>query len=375
MYNGLDIDERHLVLAAHAAAPHNPTKLARLIGAFARARLRAVSIPATIRTLDTVARDLGVRLDRDAADRAIAWAGETAGHIVTLFDPAYPEMLTHIAAPPPVLFVAGSSDVLNAPQLAIVGTRRPSHYAREFAGRLAAAVAARGIVVTSGLARGIDGEAHRGALSGAGRTIAVLGCGIDRVYPERHRKLAADIVAAGALVSEFPLGLPPRPYHFPRRNRIISGLCRATVVIEAAVQSGTMTTARHALDQGREVFALPGSVNNPNAAGCHQLLKDGAALVENENDILALFPEFDTSEFEPARATDNKASVANMAAVTLDDRERTVLEACAYEAASFDVIVCRTGLTPTEVSSLLSALEVRGLIRSFAGNTYLKTGV
>ncbi len=370
MDNGLDIDERRIVLAFFAAAPDNAKTIARFARAFVASRTRGDAAAATARTLDALGRRLGAMPDWGAADRSLAWASRKDHAIITLFDPGYPPALAAIANPPVVLFVGGDDALLARPQLAIVGSRKASHYGIECARRLAATLAADGIVVTSGMAAGVDAAAHRGALDVHGGTVAVYGCGIDRVYPHHHRDLAAAITASGAVVSEFPLGAAPRPYHFPRRNRIISGLSRATIIVEAAANSGSMTTARHALDQGRDVFAVPGSVNNPNAAGCHQLLKDGAGLVEHAGDILPLFDDVlaaratHTARENPAR--ENTAGVAA--------NEQRLLEACAFDAASFDDIVRRSGLTPPEVSSILSALEVRGLVRSLAGNTYLKTG-
>ncbi|MGR9091692.1 MAG: DNA-processing protein DprA, partial [Gammaproteobacteria bacterium] len=259
-------------------------------------------------------------------------------------------------------------DVLEQPQIAIVGSRKATHYGREAAFRIARGLAEHGVVVTSGMAAGIDAAAHRGALAAGWPTLAVFGCGIDRTYPRHHTGLAAAIADAGALVSEFPLGAAPRPHHFPRRNRIISGLCLGTVVVEAALKSGSMTTAQHALDQSRDVFAVPGSVRNPLAAGCHALIQQGAVLINDHADVLAQYPDRLRSQSTAAGA--DVPESADSTAVT--EHERYVLDACAWDGASFDEIVHRSGLTAPDVSSILSALEVRGAVRSLAGNTYLR---
>ena len=227
-----------------------------------------------------------------------------------------------------------------------------------------------GLTVTSGPARRIDGAAHRGAFDAGGRTVAVFGCGIDRIYPTGHGKRALEITEMGALVSEFPLGSPPQPHHFLRRNRIIGGLSYGTVVVEAALKSGSISTAMHALEQGREVFAVPGSVRNPLAAGCHRLTKQGATLVDTVDDIVGQFPAATLANAAPRTEWDPVQQDLN---IFLNAQEQCLLEACGFDPATFDEVMQRSGLTAPEVSSILSALEVRGLVRSLAGNTGLKT--
>jgi DNA processing protein len=225
-------------------------------------------------------------VDKTAFETELAWLSETGHHLVTWADTDYPPLLREIPAPPVVLYVIGDRQSLSHPQFAIVGSRNPTPMGRENAHAFAKTLAGAGLTITSGLALGIDGAAHRGALDAGGKTIAVVGTGLDRVYPARHRDLAHAVVQQGALVSEFPLGTPPKSENFPVRNRIISGLSLGTLVVEAAVQSGSLITARLATEQGREVFAIPGSIHSPQARGCHALIRQGAKLVETAQDIL-----------------------------------------------------------------------------------------
>jgi DNA processing protein len=224
--------------------------------------------------------------DLAALEPALAWLAEPGHHLVTFTDPDYPPLLRQIPDPPLALYVLGDRACLSTPQLAVVGSRNPTPGGRENARAFARALAEAGLTITSGLALGIDGEAHRGALEADGRTIAVTGTGLDRVYPATHRALAHEIAARGALVSEFAIGSPPRAEHFPVRNRIISGLSLGTLVVEAAERSGSLISARLAGEQGREVFAIPGSIQSPLSRGCHRLIRQGAKLVETAQDIL-----------------------------------------------------------------------------------------
>lgn len=224
--------------------------------------------------------------DEAALKPDLDWLGEPHHYLLVWSDPDYPPLLREIPDPPVMLYVMGDRRVLSRPQLAIVGSRNPTPMGRENARAFAKSLAGAGLVITSGMALGIDGAAHRGALEAGGKTIAVAGTGLDRVYPSRHRDLAHDIVRHGALVSEFPLGTPPKPENFPVRNRLISGLSLGTLVVEAALQSGSLITARLATEQGREVFAIPGSIHSPQSRGCHALIRQGVKLVETAQDIL-----------------------------------------------------------------------------------------
>ena len=296
---------------------------------------------------------------RAAAALARAAAGGVT--VVPWSDPAYPVALTTIPDPSPVLWVNGVVRALAAPSVAIVGSRAGSEYALAVAERLAADLAASGIAVVSGLARGVDAAAHRGALASHGVTIAVLGSGVDLVYPPEHEGLARDIAARGAVVSELPPGTPPRPYLFPLRNRIISGLVRAVVVIEAGDRSGSLITARCALEQGREVLAVPGNVLNGRNRGAHALLRDGATIVESADDILeALGMSPRGGPAHPARP-----------APPVTD---PVLACLAHgEPLDLDALADRSGLTVPRLLPRLFELELEGLVRRVGGGRFVRS--
>jgi DNA processing protein len=309
--------------------------------------------------------------DWAAVERDLAWAAQPGHGILTLIDAAYPPQLREIADAPPVLFVRGNPGLLHAAQVAIVGSRRPSDTGREIAYGFAKTLAGQGLTITSGMAYGIDAAAHLGALAVAGGTIAVLGNGLDRIYPARHGKLAARIAEAGALVSEFPLGTPPLAAHFPHRNRIISGLSLGVIVVEAGQRSGSLISARLAADQGREVFAVPGSIFNPLARGCHALIRDGAMLIESAIEVLEVLRFADAGA--SLQCHTDECGVA-MNADGLDADQRRVLGALGYEPVSFDTLVERTGLTAESVSSMLLVLELRGYVSLATGGFYCRVG-
>lgn len=275
------------------------------------------------------------------------------GEILTLGDTLYPPLLKTIASPPLVLFVRGDPSVLSLPQMAVVGTRKPTALGAEHARFFSQALAARGFVVTSGLALGVDGEAHRGALEG-GRTIAVLGTSVDHLYPKRHVALAEAIMHRGAVISEFPLGTPPQPENFPRRNRIISGLAAGVLVVEAGLKSGSLITAKYALEQGREVFAIPGSIHSPVSRGCHYLIKEGAHLLESVEDLACILGEL--PQLYPLKRERSLASKADRVGMIL-------LNCLAAEALSMEELVLRSGLTVSEVSASLTRMTLAGQIR------------
>lgn len=295
----------------------------------------------------------GAEADTFASD--VAWLNEKQNHLVTWLDLDYPALLRQIIDPPIVLYVRGRRELLAHPQIAIVGSRNPTALGRQTAAAFAHALTGSGLAITSGLALGIDAAAHHGALDANGETIAVCGTGLDRIYPARNRDLAHAIAERGALVSELPVGTPARPGNFPVRNRIISGLSLGVLVVEAALRSGSLITARLAGEQGREVFALPGSIHSPLARGCHALIRQGAKLVETATDVLEELGAI-------AQVSTATQSVATPGAGTLSSIERRVLDCVSYEPASMDVVIERSGLTAETVSSILLQLELRGWV-------------
>ena len=297
-------------------------------------------------------------------------------------DPEMPPRLRAIPDPPAVLFLRGDPGALPAPQVAVVGSRRATPAGARIARRLASELAARGIVVTSGLAQGVDAEAHRGALEAGGRTVAVLGSSLDRVYPAAHRSLAERIAEQGALVSEFPFGTRPVPWNFPWRNRIISGLSLGVLVVEAADRSGSLITARLAADQGREVFAVPGSILNPLSSGCHRLLRDGAKLVERVEDILEELPAGELAALAPGAPPGSPpdggagpgpgSGLGPEAAPAPGSDEAAVLDRLDFEPASVETIARRAGLTPEQVCPILLVLEIGGSVRMDPAGRYMR---
>lgn len=305
------------------------------------------------------------------ADRA--WLEADSHHLITMDDSRYPALLAEIPDPPCLLFLRGDPAILDRPQLAIVGSRHATPAGEETAFAFAKSLAQAGMCITSGLALGIDGAAHRGALAGSGLTVAVAGCGLDLDYPSRHRGLAARIEETGAMISEFSPGMPPLAANFPRRNRIISGLSLGVLVVEAAQRSGSLITARMASEQGREVFAIPGSIHSPVARGCHGLIRQGAKLVESVQDILEELRGYSLDAGASVnQGPDDGGGAARDAEQTLDEDYRRLLQCLGYEAAPVDVLVERSGLTAEAVSSMLLILELRGFVGSGPGGTYTR---
>jgi DNA processing protein len=284
--------------------------------------------------------------------------------ILTTDDEDYPERLRQIPDPPRVLYRLGSLSPQDDAGIAVVGARACTSYGRTVAERLGGDLAAAGVVVISGLARGIDGCAHRGALAAGGRTVAVLGTGLDRVYPPEHRRLATAIAGSGALLSEFPLGAEPEPWHFPLRNRVISGLARAVVVVEAAARSGALGTADMALEQGREVFAIPGPVTAPTSAGTNRLIRQGAGLVTGARDVLESFP--DLAARLPSAETEPAASAG------LSEPERRLLAAIGSAPLPIDDIIRVSPDPAATTAALLTALEIKGLVRQHPGKIFAR---
>ena len=277
-------------------------------------------------------------------------------------DPAYPPLLLHIGDPPPVLFVRGCADLSDARMVAVVGSRRATRYGLRQAERFGRELAQAGVTVVSGMARGTDTAAHVGCLSGGGRTVAVLGCGVDVVYPPENRELFARVVGeGGSIVSEFAPGTEPLPQHFPRRNRIISGMCAGVLVTEAARGSGAMITAQHALDQGREVFAMPGPVDAPMSEMPLQLLFEGACLVRGADDMLGHL-RWDAPGAEPDEPD---------AMPELDADELTVVRLLENEPLSFDQLLAQTGFSADKLNMLLTTLEIKEIMKQLPGCMYI----
>lgn len=315
------------------------------------------------------------RPDWEAVTQDLKWLEQPGCCLLTWTDPDYPPLLREIADPPPVLFVQGNPTLLALPQLAIVGSRNPSPAGVETAAQLADYLARSGLVITSGLALGIDATAHESALTAKAPTVAVAGTGLDRVYPARHRALAHAIAESGALVSEFPTGTPPLPQNFPRRNRLISGLSMGVIVVEAALQSGSLITARLGAEQGREVFAIPGSIHNPLARGCHRLIREGAKLVETAQDILEELGPLMGATLRPQRPQCKKQSPMPVSSREGDEpKYQALLDCLGYDPLPIDSLIERTGLTAEAVSSMLLVLELQGRITALSGGRYLRCG-
>lgn len=296
-----------------------------------------------------------------------AWCAAPGRGLIPWTDPRYPARLREISSAPPALFYRGDPDLLDLPQLAIVGSRNATPQGLETAEGFAAELARRGLVITSGLAFGVDGAAHRGALAAQGYTIAVCATGLDRVYPARHKALAEQIEREGLLLSEFAPGTAPRAEHFPRRNRLISGLSLGVLVIEAARESGSLITARLAAEQGREVFAIPGSIHNVMARGCHQLIRQGAKLVESVDDILE---EIGGQIGEWTRRT-----VEAPREVKLEPhRHQGVIDALGDHPQSLDVLVEKLGMSVDVLSTALLELELEGLVSAAPGGRVMRIG-
>ena len=300
--------------------------------------------------------------DHVAAD--VEWLEASGARIVLASDADYPPLLLAAPGAPAALYVLGSVGALSAPQLAMVGSRSATAAGRATAREFAAFFARAGLTISSGLATGIDAASHEGALAGGGLTVAVCATGLDRVYPREHRALAQRIAAHGALLSELPPGTAPLKENFPRRNRLIAALSLGTLVVEAARKSGSLITARHAADYGREVFAIPGSIHSPLSRGVHGLIKDGAHLVEEAADVLS---QLRIPQPSPAVATQSASAPA---APELDKEYEMLLDALGFEPATMDVLVARTELPGESVASMLLILELQGRVATSPGGRY-----
>lgn len=297
----------------------------------------------------------------DVVEQDMAWGACSGQHIITIEDEDYPKLLIETPDPPLVLYVKGSKSALHIEQIAVIGSRRASPIGLQNARRFASELAEAGLAVTSGLAQGVDSASHRGALAVSGVTVAVVGSGLSHCYPPSNRHLMEEIADnQGAVVSEFPLSTRPHAFHFPRRNRIISGLSQGVLVVEAALKSGSLITVKHALEQGREVFAIPGSIHQPLARGCHYLIRQGAKLVETASDILEELPY-------RGGTLKQKKKRRHLQNNDIPEHCRIVFDQIETDATSIDTIILQSRLTPGEVSSILLLLELGGYIQAVTG--------
>jgi len=319
-----------------------------------RAELAAFLAPAALAALDS-------EPVASAVARGLEWSAEAGHAVVTLADETYPRLLLEIADPPPLLYARGRVELLARSALAIVGSRNATQQGSANAEAFARTLSESGLTIVSGLALGIDAAAHRGGLQGPGSTIAVLGTGIDIVYPQRNAALAGEIAQRGLLVSEFPLGTAPAAHNFPRRNRLISGLARGCLVVEAAVASGSLITARAAAEQGRDVFAVPGSIHSPLAKGCHALIKSGAKLVESAEDVLTELSGFRPSGYASTREAPRREAAA---------AETGLLAHMGHDPVDVDSLCSRAGMSAEQVSSELLRLELDGRVAALPGGLY-----
>ena len=295
-------------------------------------------------------------------ERTLQWGAQPGNAILTLADDHYPAALLHISDPPVLLYLQGRTELLSAPALAVVGSRNASVQGVQNSGHFSEAVSRAGITVVSGLALGIDTAAHQGGLRADASSVAVIGTGIDSVYPSRNRVLAERLAEEGCIVSEYALGTPPMAGNFPRRNRIISGLAKGVLVIEAAAQSGSLITARMAAEQGRDVFAIPGSIHSPLSKGCHLLIKQGAKLVESAQDILDELLPLHANTACPRKLAGQKSRLAHS-----DD---LVLQAMGFDPVDTDALCLRSGLDAASLTTHLLTLELDGMIECLPGGSY-----
>jgi DNA processing protein len=305
-----------------------------------------------------IARAISADIDEEKLDLALTWLALPGNYLVTLADPEYPQALLETLDPPPFLYVKGRLDLINQPALAIVGSRQATPQGEKDAEAFAHALSDAGLTIVSGMALGIDAAAHRGGLKGRGASVAVVGTGLDIVYPARNRELAYQLAERGAIISEFPLGTPSMAQNFPRRNRIISGLARGVLVVEAAVRSGSLITARLAAEQGREVFAIPGPIHSSLAKGCHRLIKQGAKLVESAQDVLEELGWAESVSAHPQEVP------------KVEKAHPDFMKYLGHSPCGVDALVIRSGLTAERVCAILLELELSGRVASVPGGLY-----
>jgi len=334
----------------------------RLLGEFGSPEAIFSASPGTLKQFvkSDIATAISEGISGEALEPVLSWSGDDNNHIVTLADTLYPRSLLNIPDPPLLLYVKGRLDLLNVSSLAIVGSRNATPQGTSNAEAFAKSLSDAGLCIISGMAHGIDAAAHKGALRGEGSSVAIVGTGLDRVYPAANRDIAHALSEHGTLISEFPLGTPPLAANFPRRNRLISGMSLGCLIVEASLQSGSLITARLALEQGKEVFAIPGSIHSPQARGCHALLKQGAKLVETAQDILEeLSGQFSIKHQNPSKIPIGSTSADNM-----------LLTHLGFDPIDSETLSSRSGLTVSELSSMLLALELEGHISVLPGGKY-----
>lgn len=301
--------------------------------------------------------------DWQNVEEDLLWTQQPNHSILCKDDPNYPALLKQIASAPPILYVQGDAALLSTPQIAMVGSRNPSHLGREIAMQFAEELSSSGYCITSGLALGIDSASHQGALKQGGKTIAVLGTGFDCIYPRSHKDLAETIASQGALVSEFQRSAQPIAQHFPQRNRIISGLSLGVLVVEAALKSGSLITARYAIEQNREVFAIPGSIHNPLARGCHELIRNGAKLVDSAQHVF--------EELNPLISYVIEQKNSKKLPEGLDKQHLNLVKCIDSDVTAVDLVLARSGLSHQKLAPLLLDLELKGVIIQVPGG-YIK---
>jgi len=305
------------------------------------------------------------RRDYTQAHEQLRKAAEFGATVLTLWDNDYPPFLKNIYDPPPILFIEGKLDWKDSPAIAVVGTRKPSQYGAAQTKNIVEGLAHHGLTIMSGMARGVDSIAHKAALSGGGMTVAVLGCGLDRTYPPENKGLRDRIVGNGAVISEFPFGTPPEAKNFPRRNRIISGLCLGTLVVEAGDRSGALITAEYSLNQNREAFALPGDINRPQSMGCNRLIREsGALLISSENDIL--------NAINLSTAASSRVKSQPKPKPKLNIEEEKIYNNLDSEPIYIDDLAIKSNTTPTQALTILLGMEMRGIVRKLQGNYYVR---
>jgi DNA processing protein len=360
------VTEREAYIALNMVDGIGPVRVRALLEVFGSATALMEATPASWTEAKGIGTSLAEKIhpklqqaDPVAEEKR---AGKYGARIVTRVDPDYPNALTEIHDPPLALYVRGTLEPHDIHAIAVVGSRRCTHYGTQSADRLSFQLAKQGYTVVSGLARGIDAAAHQGALKGGGRTLAVMGTGIDQIYPTEHESLASRIIESGAVISEFPVGFKPTRQSFPQRNRIISGLSKAILVVEASRGSGAMMTVDFATEQGRSVMAVPGRIDNPSAGGCHDLIKSGAKLVTDVDDI--------TEEFEfllPPQPEGREDPVHSKPKVQLTETEEKILNHLGREDIGQDEVIRQTGLSASEVATAILMLEMKRQIKSLPG--------